>query len=144
MNNNFEDYVVNSKPKKRFYKYLLSAIGIILICVLGFIAYLYSQGGQKNYTPPKAEEKTNEGQVVSDLMDISHAIESYYAINLSYPPSLKNLVPDFIGKLPTEPLTNSDYIYKALADTAFEVSVQNPQNYNLKELRVRNGKLIKN
>ncbi|NJD21390.1 MAG: hypothetical protein FIA82_01795 [Melioribacter sp.] len=134
---------MNLKPKKRFYKYLLSALGIILICVLGYIVYLYSQGGQKNYTPPKTEEKTNGEQVVSDLMDISHAIESYYAINLSYPSSLKNLVPEFISNMPIEPLTNRDYSYKVFSDTAYEVSVQNPQNYNLKELRVRNGKIIK-
>ena len=135
---------MNSKPKKRFLKYLLYTIAIILLCVLGLVAYLYSQGGQKNYTPPKAEENTKEEQVVSDMMDISHAIESYYAINLSYPPSLKNLVSDFIKNIPTETLNNSDYIYKVFADSAFEVSVKNPQNYNLKELRVRNGKLIKN
>ncbi|MCX6175460.1 MAG: hypothetical protein NTZ27_11965 [Ignavibacteriales bacterium] len=134
---------MNLKPKKRLFKYLLYTIAIILFCVLGFIAYLYSQGGQKNYTPPKVEKNTNEGQVVSDMISISHAIESYYAINLSYPSSLKNLVPEFISTLPTEPLMNGDYSYKVFADTAFEVSVQNPQNYNLKELRVRNGKLIK-
>jgi len=122
---------------------LLYAIGIILLCVLGFIAYLYSQGGQKNYTPPKVEENTNEEQVVSDMISISHAIESYYAINLSYPSSLKNLVPEFISTLPTEPLISNDYIYKVFSDTAFEVTIQNPQKYNLKELRVRNGKLIK-
>jgi len=121
----------------------LYAIGIILLCVLGFIAYLYSQGGQKNYTPPKVEENTNEEQVVSDMISISHAIESYYAINLSYPSSLKNLVPEFISTLPTEPLISNDYIYKVFSDTAFEVTIQNPQKYNLKELRVRNGKLIK-
>ncbi len=134
---------MNLKPKNKLLKYLLYAIAIILLCVLGFVAYLYSQGGQKNYTPPSIEEKTNEGQVVSDLMDISHAIESYYAINLSYPSSLKNLVPEFISNMPIEPLTNRDYSYKVFSDTAFEVSVQNPQNYNLKELRVRNGKIIK-
>ena len=134
---------MNLKPKNKLLKYLLYAIGIILLCVLGLVAYLYSQGGPKNYTPPKVEEKTNEEQVVSDMTSISHAVESYYAINLSYPLSLNNLVPDFISKLPNEQLTKSDYIYKVLADTAFEVSVLNPQNYNLKELRVRNGKIIK-
>lgn len=108
------------------------------------MVYLYSQGGQKNYIPPEVKKESNEEQVITDLVSLSHAIESYYAINLFYPSSLKDLVPDFINKLPKDQSDKSDFIYTFFADSAYEISVQNPYNYNLKELRVRNGKLIKN
>jgi len=131
-------------PRNKTLRYIIYILLLILLSILVYVGYLYTQGSKKNYTPPTVEVNTDEQQVINDLTSLSHAVESYYAINLSYPSSLKNLVPDFINKLPSEPQTNKDYIYKVFADSAYEVSVQNPQKYNLKEFRIRNGNLIKN
>ncbi|MBM3711952.1 MAG: hypothetical protein FJW56_00725 [Actinobacteria bacterium] len=128
--------------KKRFLKYLLFGLIIIISIVVIFLVYSYSQGGKGNYVPPKAEELSSLEQVKSDLVTLSKAIESYYAINLSYPDSLKKLVPDFINELPLEQESKKNYDYKIIVDSVFEIKVSDASFYKLKELKVRNGKII--
>lgn len=133
----------NKPKKKKFFKILLIIIAIILLLFISFFIYSYLQGGKGNYTPPKQESQTSLEQVTTDLTALSNAIESYYAMNLSYPDSLSQLTPDFIAKLPKEPLTNENYIYKVLGDSGYEVQVKNPKQYELTEFKVQNGKIIK-
>lgn len=132
-----------AKKNHKIIKYVLSALLLIVVCLIGIAVYYYSQGSSGNYTPPAVESSTNVEQVLADLNSISQAVDSYYAMNLSYPSKLKDLEPDFINKVPVEPRTNNEYKYQVFADSAFQVTVQNPQNYNLKELFIRNGKIVK-
>lgn len=101
-------------------------------------------GGTSNYHPPKSETSTDAEQVVSDLNSISKAVDSYYSVNLTYPASLKDLSPDFMSVIPVNPVNKEEYIYTVLGDTVYEVKVSSPAVFNLKELKVRNGKIIKN
>jgi hypothetical protein len=132
------------KKKHKTIRYILFVLLFLIICLIGLSVYYYSQGNVGNYVPPKVNNNTNLDQVVSDLSAISQAVESYYAINLSYPSKLKDLVPEFIPIIPIEPQSNNEYQYNVYADSAYQISARNPQNYNLKELFIRNGKIVKN
>jgi len=132
------------KQKKKFIKYFILIITSFILLIFLFFVYSYIQGGKENYVPPKQEVSSDIEQVKSDLIKLSSSIESYYTINLSYPDSLSELIPEFIDKLPMDPLTEKNYNLKVYSDTLFEVSVIDASLYKLKEIKVRNGKVIQN
>lgn len=136
---------MGDKPKKKnFVKFLFGIAAAILISIVSFFVYSYFQGSEGNYTPPEPEKQTHEAQIAGDLTSLSNALESYYAINLSYPDSLRELVPDFIDSLPVEPLSHENYLYFASADSGYQIEVRNPNLYKLNKYGIKNGKIIKN
>ena len=101
------------------------------------------QGSEENYIPPEVEEFAPDSQAINNIVLISKALESYYAINLNYPQELKDLVPDYLNKLPKDPVSNKDFIYETDLNNSYVLINPNPNEYNLSEIKVENGKLIK-
>ncbi len=124
-------------------KFLLLFIVVIIVAIGGLLVYLYQQGGVKNYVPPVSKADSPRTQVLSDLSTLSQTIEAYYAINLKYPDKLDELQPDFITKLPLEPVTGKNYVYETDGISMYRIVVSNPKIFDFKELALENGKIIK-
>lgn len=129
--------------KSKKLRIVLFVLVVVIVVVVGALAYLYTQGSVEHYAPPTAEAQVPEQQVLSDLSTLSQAIEAYYGANLKYPQHLDELQPDFIAKLPVEPVTAKQYGYETDGISRYRISVSNPGVFNLKELYVENGKLVK-
>lgn len=130
--------------RKKILMIALVTISIIIIAIAATFLFYYSQGGKDNYIPPEIEQaEVPIEQAESDLMKISSAIETYFAMNLEYPEKLELLVPDIIDSIPVEPAENKQYLYATDIDENFTVMLPNPKKYNVTELKVENGKIIK-
>ena len=129
---------------KKILMIALIAILAIIIAIAAFFLFSYTQGGKDNYIPPAIEQvEAPIEQAERDLMKISSAIETYHAMNLEYPESLELLVPDIIDSVPVEPFENKQYIYSTDIDENFTIQLPNPSKYNINELKVENGEIIK-
>ncbi len=129
--------------KFRKLKFLLVFIAFVIVIIAGVFTYLYQQGSVENYVPPAARADSPRTQALSDLSTLSQAVEAYYAINLKYPEKLDELQPDFITKLPLEPVTGENYTYETDGTSMYRITVSNPNIFDFKELMVENGKIIK-
>lgn len=123
---------------------VLAILLFIIIAISSVIYYYYSQGSKDNYVPPEQEKiEAPVEQAVADLKKLSSALETYYAMNFEYPEKLSDMVPDIIDSIPKEPTTEKSYIYDTDIDENFTIAVPKPDNYGLKELRIKNGEIIK-
>lgn len=130
--------------KKKYIKIALVTISIVFFAIVAIFLFYYLQGGESNYVPPVIEQAESPiEQAKSDLLKISSAIETYFAMNLEYPEKLDLLVPDIIDSIPVEPAENKQYLYTTDIDENFAVILPNPKKYNVTELKVENGKIIK-
>jgi hypothetical protein len=122
-------------------------LGIILFVVLiiaGYLFYLYQKGGVENYRPPVTKAESPKAQVLNDLTALSQAVDAYHAKNLRYPERLEQLQPEFIDKIPLEPKTGKPFIYESDGRDQYQIVISDPASYGLKELLVKNGKIIQN
>jgi len=125
-------------------KIILGIILIVVLIIAGYLFYLYQKGGKEYYRPPVTKAESPRTQVVNDLMALSQAIDAYYAKNLKYPEKLEQLEPDFIDTIPTEPGTGKPFAYESEGFNQYRIVISNPTLYGLKELLVKNGKIIRN
>ena len=64
------------------------------------------------YLNPMAQMgKARDARRKSDLSKLKNVLEDYYNDKKCYPSSLNQLVPDYIGQLPTDPLPSQSYAY---------------------------------
>ncbi|MGD0038142.1 MAG: hypothetical protein ABSC53_12725, partial [Bacteroidota bacterium] len=96
-----------------------------------------------HYVPPKEKIIPSEAQVLVDLTTLSKAVEAYYSMNLKYPERLEDLQPDFVSKLPVEPITGKKYGYETNGTSQYRITVPNPGDFNFRVLANENGKIIK-
>ncbi len=122
-----------------------SVLLVIALVLIGYFAFLYWKGGESNYQPPKQTYASEREQAISDLQNLSKAVEAYFVMNMEYPKSLELLQPAFLDHVSTDPLSGKPYVY-TLSDTngtaRYRISVPDPKLYNAKELSIENGKLI--
>ena len=112
------------------YKQLLLFLGVAIVLATGF--YIYLRIGQeppatsstaatsspvntKKLNQIKTESSFNQ-QRKNDIATINSALESYFSTNEKAPKLLKELVPEDLPKLPTDPVTKQEYIYTPAKD----------------------------
>ena len=88
------------------------------------------------------DDATADKQAEEDLSQIASALSTYYAQNFAYPSSLQELVPDFIDKLPVDPLAKKPYLYQAEGDS-YVISVFDPKLYHCEYFYYEDGFLTK-
>jgi hypothetical protein len=128
--------------KSKKLRIVIYGIVIIILGLLVVVFYYYRQGGVQNYVPPEASHTSSKVQVINDLTTLAHAVDAYYAMNLQYPNSLIQLQPDFVQKLPFEPVSGKMYIYKTDGSSKYTIGIPDPTLYQLKEFAIENGKVI--
>lgn len=87
-------------------------ITITIIAILGTIAAIFYSGLQKD---------TRDQKRLQELRLVKQALEAYKSKYSFYPPgsntlsqALTSLVPNYLAVLATDPLTDRNYVYKAL------------------------------
>ncbi len=123
---------------------LLGIILFVIVAIVGPLIYLYQKGSVENYSSPIVKVDSLRTHVLNDLIALSQAIEAYYAKNLRYPERLDQVQPEFIDKIPLEPGTQKPYTYKLDPHNQYQILLSDPNIYGYKELRIENGKIIKN
>ena len=96
-------------------KYLL-----LTIFLLGGVWLLTGCGTQPAYLQQSSEgtggylenASAADQQVRADISKIRSALLSYAQVNNSFPPSLDNLLPQYLEAVPVSPLTNQPYEYR--------------------------------
>jgi hypothetical protein len=125
-------------------KILLGLLVFVLIIIGGYGVYLYRTGGVENYRPPADASGSINTQVLSNLTALSQAIDAYHVKNLKYPERLEQLKPEFMDEIPMEPGTGKPFAYQSDGSDQYQIVVSNPNLYGLKELLIKNGKIIQN
>lgn len=123
-------------------KRLLAFIAFLLIMIGGYLVYLYQKGSAAHFQPPVIKTSLPKAQVLSDLTALFQAIEAYHAKNLRYPEKLTQLQPEFLDKIPLDPVTGKAYIYESDGFNQYRTGVFDPIVYGLKELYIENGKMV--
>ncbi len=127
-------------------KKLLITLSTILIAALlaitGYIGMLYRQGDESNYTPPPPPSVTPKEQALSDIQNLSRAVEAYFIKNMEYPQKLDSMVPEFIDRVGLDPLSAKPYLYTVTdngGSARYRISLPDPSLYNVKECFIENG-----
>src|SRR5512142_3354420 len=120
-----------------------SILIVIAAVILGYVAVLYRKGGVNNYEPPKQTYATSRVQVLSDLQNLSKAVEAYFVVHMEYPRKLELLQPAFLERINNDPASGAPYVY-TLSETNgaahYRISVPNPKLYNAEDLSIEDGK----
>jgi hypothetical protein len=133
-------------PMTRAKRIVRTGLYLILfsaLFVVGSLIYLYRHGGKDNYFPPSGKTISPSDQVMSDLTELSQAVESYNVKNMHYPKDLELLKPDFLSRLPEAPISNTFYLYETDGTNRYGIRISDPRSYNLKEMHLENGRIIK-
>ncbi len=125
-------------------KIILGIILFVVLIIAGYLFYLYQKGSVENYRLPVTKAESPKAQVLNDLTAFSQAVDAYHAKNLRYPERLEQLQPEFIDKIPLEPKTGKAFIYESDGKDQYQIGISDPASYGLKELLVKNGKIIEN
>ena len=124
---------------------VFSILIVIAAVVLGYVAFLYWKGGVNNYEPPKQSYATSREQVLTDLQNLSKAVEAYFVVNMEYPGKLEQLQPAFLDRIGNDPASGTPYVF-TLSETNgaghYRISVPNPKLYNAEDLSIEDGTLI--
>ncbi len=123
----------------------LSILIVILAVILGYVAVLYWKGGASNYEPPKQTYASSREQVLSDLQNLSKAVEAYFVVNMEYPRKLEQLQPAFLERINNDPASGTPYVYtlsKTNGVGHYRISVPDPKLYTAEELSIEDGKLV--
>jgi hypothetical protein len=122
-----------------------SILIVIVTVILGYVAVLYWKGGVNNYKPPQQTYATSREQVLSDLQNLSKAVEAYFVVNREYPRKLEQLQPAFLDRINNDPASGAPYVY-TLSGTNdavhYRISAPNPKLYNAEDLSIEDGKLV--
>jgi hypothetical protein len=122
-----------------------SILIVIVTVILGYVAVLYWKGGVNNYEPPKQTCATSREQVLSDLQNLSKAVEAYFVVNMEYPRKLEQLQPAFLDRINNDPTCGAPYVYTLSGTNGaghYRISVPNPKLYNAEDLSIEDGKLV--
>jgi len=122
-------------PKKidpAIYRQVAIFVGAAILLAVGLFAYLWvgqeltvRQQLKAKETPKttgngKLEQRQLESkqdqQRISDVATINSALKAYFLKEKKIPSALKELVPGYIAKLPTDPKTKKEYTYTAASD----------------------------
>jgi general secretion pathway protein G len=77
---------------------------IVVVTIIGILA------GMAVTNVRFAKRKAEESALRDDLFEMRKAIDNYYADKQKYPGSLSELVPHYLRKIPTDPITrNTDW-----------------------------------
>lgn len=60
-------------------------------------------------------------QVKAEMKNIATALETYQAEHAVYPPNLNSLTPEFMVKIPVQPVGNGSYRYCVSGGTVYEL-----------------------
>ena len=71
--------------------------------------------------PSTQMDKSRDAKRKADLQKLKNPLEDYYNDNKCYPPSLNDLVPDYIGAVPKDPATGQPYTYAAEGCSKYRV-----------------------
>jgi hypothetical protein len=114
----------------------------IAIAVIGYVSVLYWKGGTSNYEPPKQVSLPPHERARADLYELSRSVEAYFIKNMEYPQRLELLSPEFVERVPNDPLSGKSYLYSlngSTGTTGYRISVPDPGLYSSKELCIENG-----
>lgn len=117
---------------KATYLHLVIILGIAVLIAVAIYAYLWfgqnrmvneNKGvgaGQSNDLDKKYAQiqiqAEQDQQRKNDIDTINSALKSFYLKEKKAPESLKGLVPDYLKKLPTDPVTKKEYGYNLSKD----------------------------
>jgi len=77
------------------------------------------------YLNPGAQlGKARDARRKSDLSKLKNVLEDYYNDKKCYPSGLGDLVSDYIGQVPTDPLTKDDYAYSRSDCDTYRIYVE--------------------
>lgn len=92
--------MVNTRTDSRQAGFTLIEL-IVVITVIGVLAALATINVRN------ARIRAEENALRYNLAQIRKAIDDYYADHQKYPPSLEDLVPNYMRKIPADPITKS-------------------------------------
>jgi len=117
----------------------------ITLAVVGYVSFLHWKGGVSNYEPPKQSSVSPQESAQSDLQNLSRAVEAYFIKNMEYPQKLELLMPEFIDRVGSDPLSGKTYQYSLVeikGTSRYRISVPDPKLYNAKEFYIEDGTLV--
>lgn len=131
--------------RKHKLRLLIAVIFLITLVSSGYLALLYRQGGESNYTPPAQPAVSPQEKARSDLQSLARAVEAYFIKNMEYPQRLEQLMPEFIDRVGTDPLSGKAYLYTL--DTTkgpgrYRISVPDAGLYKAQEFYLEDGALV--
>lgn len=118
---------------------------LVTMAVTGYVALLYWHGGESNYSPPKQPAASPQEKARSDLQSLARAIEAYFIKNMEYPQRLEQLMPEFIDRVGTDPLSGKTYLYTLDATKGggrYRISVPDARLYKAQEFYLEDGTLV--
>lgn len=98
----------------------IAFVGVIVVVAAAVVAGLVISGPPAEQRRLRADERR-----VSDLQQLSRAIQSYYVETTSLPGELDALVNGWISSgLPRDPETEADYGYEITGDSTFRLCAE--------------------
>ena len=114
------------------YLQLVVLLGIAVLIAATLYAYLqFSQnrrvreqtGSEKTQTSDQTDklsqievQSKQDQQRKNDIATINSALKSFFLKEKKAPDSLKELVPDYLGQMPSDPTTQKEYSYRPAGD----------------------------
>ncbi|MFC1721624.1 hypothetical protein ACFL0Z_01780 [Patescibacteria group bacterium] len=90
---------------------VLVSVGAIFFTGCGEQPAYFGDGGEGSGEYLE-NTKGSDQQVQADISEIRSALLSYGQANNSFPPSLENLLPQYLEEIPVSPITNQPYEYQ--------------------------------
>ena len=85
---------------------------IVVVTIIGILA------GMAVTNVKYAQQKAREAALRDDLFEMRKAIDNFYADKQRYPSDLKELVPHYLRKVPTDPMTKAPDWEEVPVDTS--------------------------
>ncbi len=89
----------NRKPKTRFQRGFTLIELIVVVTIIGLLA------GIALVNVKYAQRKAREAALKDNLFNMRQAIDNFYADKQRYPADLNELVPNYLKKIPKDPIT---------------------------------------
>lgn len=117
---------------KKFSKYssLNSRAGFTLVELLVVIAIIGIISSTVYTNLQSSKSKSRDAKRISDIAQLQLALEQYFDKNSLYPDALSNLSPTYISKIPTDPVTKSNYGYNVTTDKSDYILSTVFESYN--------------